>query len=358
MTDVVTGGVEAHPFGTLADGTTVDGYTLRSPGGIAVHVITYGGIITALHAPDRAGRTRDVVLGFDTLDGYLHDSPYFGAVIGRYANRIAAGRFTLDGHTYQLDTNDGPNALHGGVRGFDKVVWRAEPQATEGGPAVSLTYRSPDGDQGYPGTLDARVTYTVTSRDELVIDYEATTDRATPVNLTQHSYFNLAGAGYADILDHRLTVHASAYTPIDATLIPTGEVALVAGTPFDFRAAHPVGARIDDPDVQLQRAGGYDHNFVLDRSGPGLTHAARVEEPESGRAMDVYTTQPGLQFYSGNFLDGTIRGKEGFVYTHRSGLCLETQHFPNSPNEPRFPATILRPGETFRSSTVYAFSTR
>ncbi|HYU08132.1 MAG TPA: galactose-1-epimerase [Gemmatimonadales bacterium] len=331
-------------------------FTLTNAHGIEVKIITYGGIITSIRTPDRSGKLDDIVLGFDSLPGYLKDSPYFGAIVGRYANRIANGQFTLDGTTYHLAKNNGPNSLHGGVRGFDKVVWSGEPFQQGSGVGVTLGYTSKDGEEGFPGTLVARVTYTLTPRDELVVDYEATSDKVTPVNLSQHTYWNLHGAGNGDILDHILTLDAAAFTPVDSTLIPTGEVAPVAGTPFDFRAPTRVGARIAQDNVQLRFGRGYDHNWVLDRgSGPGLAHAARLVEPRSGRTLDISTTEPGVQFYSGNFLDGTVTGKGGRVYAYRSGLCLETQHFPDSPNHPNFPSTILRPGATYRSRTVYRF---
>ena len=345
-------GVTRSPFGKLPDGTAVESFTLRNAHGVEVRAITYGAIIVSLRVPDRAGRLDDVVLGHDDLAGYVAKPAYFGAVVGRYGNRIAKGRFTLDGKTYTLATNNGPNHLHGGRRGFDKVVWKAEPSATAA--SVTLRYTSPDGEEGYPGTLAARVTYTLTDKDELVFEYAATTDKATPLNLTQHSYFNLAGAGSgADILGHELTLDADRFTPVDATLIPLGTLATVSGTPFDFRKPTAIGARIGQDDEQLKRGGGYDHNFVI--NGEGLRHAARVVDPKTGRTMDVATTEPGVQFYSGNFLDGTITGKGGTVYKRRSALCLETQHFPDSPNQPDFPSTVLRPGETFRSTTVFGF---
>jgi galactose mutarotase-like enzyme len=345
------------PFGQLPDGRAVEQFTLTNAHGIEARVITYGGIITSIRAPDRSGHLDDIVLGFDSLAGYLRDSPYFGAIVGRYANRIANGQFSLDGTTYHFTKNNGPNTLHGGVRGFDKVVWTGEPFQTDSGVGVTLRYTSKDGEEGFPGTLTARVTYTLTPRDELIVDYEATSDKATPVNLSQHTYWNLHGAGNGDILDHVLTLDAAAFTPVDSTLIPTGEFAPVAGTPFDFRAATRVGARIGQDNTQLRFGRGYDHNWVLDRAGgAGLVHAARVVEPTSGRTLDVSTTEPGVQFYAGNFLDGTIKGKSGRVYAHRSGLCLETQHFPDSPNHPNFPSTILRPGATYRSRTVFRFS--
>lgn len=348
--------VTRSPFGVTAEGDSVDVYTLTNGNGVEVRAITYGGIIVSLRVPDRNGRLDDVVLGFNDLDGYLEDSPYFGAIVGRYANRIANGRFTLDDSTYQLVTNNGPNHLHGGVRGFDKVVWAAEPFVGDSGVGVVLTHTSPDGDQGYPGTLFVRVRYTLTSSDELDIDYFATADRATPVNLSQHTYFNLAGDGRRDVLDHVLMIEASRFTPVDSTLIPTGEMAPVERTPFDFRQPTTIGQRIEQDDVQLGHGGGYDHNFVLDRVGPDLAHAARVEEPGTGRVLDIHTTEPGLQFYSGNFLDGTVVGKSGRVYRHRYGFCLETQHFPDSPNQAGFPSTILRPRAAYRSRTVFTFS--
>jgi len=319
--------------------------------------MTYGGIIVSLKVPDRDGNLGDVVLGYDNLDGYLEASPYFGAIIGRYGNRIANARFTLDGVEYSLAANDGPNALHGGEKGFDKVVWRAEPFQNEEGVGVVFAHTSADGEEGYPGTLEARVTYTLTDANELVFDYHAVTDKATPVNLTQHTYFNLAGAGSGDILGHDLMLNASRFTPVDSTLIPTGEIVAVAGTPFDFTTPAAIGARIDAEDEQIGFGGGYDHNYVLDRGeGEEMALAARVHEPTTGRVMEVTTTEPAVQFYSGNFLDGTLTGKGGRVYEHRSGFCLETQHSPDSPNQPDFPSTILRPGEAYTSRTVYTFS--
>ncbi|GAC1514236.1 MAG: hypothetical protein NVS1B4_01430 [Gemmatimonadaceae bacterium] len=345
------------PLGRLPDGTAVETFTLTNAHGIELRAMTYGAIILSLRTPDRGGRLDDIVLGHDSLGGYLKSSPYFGAVVGRYGNRIAKGRFTLDSTTYRLAVNNGVNHLHGGDRGFDKVVWKGEQVETSRGAGVAFTYLSPDGDQGYPGAVTVRVTYTLTNDDELAVDYVATTDKATPVNITQHSYFNLAGDGRRDILGHELTIDAESYTPVDSTLIPTGTIAPVATTPFDFRTPTTIGARIADAHEQLRFGGGYDHNFVLRRYGPGLTRAARVAEPTTGRTLEVYTTEPGLQFYSGNFLDGTIRGKGGRVYQRRFGFCLETQHYPDSPNHPRFPTTILRPGQEYRSRTIFAFST-
>ena len=343
------------PFGRTPDGKAVDIYTLTNARGMQVRAITYGAIIQGIRVPDKTGRPGDVTLGFDSLDGYLTSSPFFGAIVGRYANRIAKGRFALDGKTYQLATNNGLNHLHGGLRGFDKVVWEAEPFQHGDTVGVRLSHTSPDGDEGYPGTLVAHVTYMLTPANELIVDYAATADKATPVNLSQHSYFNLAGEGSGDILGHLLTIAADRYTPVDSTLIPIGDLASIVGTAFDFRAPTPIGAHIGQPDPQLKNGRGYDHNFVLNRTGPGLVRAVRVLEPTTGRTLDISTTEPGLQFYSGNFLDGTITGKGGHVYKQHDGFCLETQHFPDSPNHPAFPSTILRPGETYGSRTVFAF---
>jgi aldose 1-epimerase len=346
--------VSREPFGKLADGRAVERFTLTNAHGMEVQAITYGGIITSLKVPDRAGKMADVVLGFDSLDGYLTNAPFFGAIIGRYGNRIGKGQFTLDGHTATLVKNNGPNHLHGGTKGFDKQLWTAEPVA--GKNAVVFTRTSPDGEEGYPGTLKVRVTYTLTDANALVVDYEATADKATPVNLTQHSYFNLAGDGAGDILGHELLINADRYTPVDDTLIPTGELAPVQGTPFDFRTATAIGARINQDNPQLKNGKGYDHNFVLNRKGAGPSLAARAVEPKSGRTLEVTTTEPGMQFYSGNFLDG-VKGKSGHVYALRTGFCLETQHFPDSPNQPKFPSTILRPGQKYSSQTVFTFGT-
>jgi aldose 1-epimerase len=346
--------VTRAPFGTLADGRAVESFTLRNARGIEVRAITYGGIITHLRTPDRTGRFDDIVLGYDDLAGYLKESPYFGAIVGRYANRIANGRFSLEGRSYTLARNNGPNTLHGGTKGFDKVVWAAEPFQTDSTAGVVLTYTSPDMEEGYPGTLRTRVTYTLDNRDQLAVDYAASTDKATPINLSQHSYFNLVGGARRDILDHVLTLDADRTTPVDSTLIPTGTIAPVAGTPFDFRTPTAIGARIGQDDEQLRFGKGYDHNFVL-TAGSGVRHAARVLEPTSGRTLDILTDQPAIQFYSGNFLDGTIVGKGGQRYGHRFAIALETQHFPDSPNHPNFPSTILRPGQEFRSRTVFQF---
>ena len=348
--------VTRAPFGTAPDGKAVELFTLTGSTGIEVRVMTYGGVIVSLRAPDRTGVLDDIVLGYDSLAGYVRNSPYFGAIVGRYGNRIAKGRFTLDGESYKLAANNGPNALHGGLRGFDKVVWGAEPITQGNVVGVKLTYTSADGEEGYPGTLQASVFYTLSGND-LSVEYQATTDKATPVNLTQHTYFNLAGAGKSDILGHVLRINADHYTPVDSTLIPTGEIAPVAGTPFDFRTETAIGARIDRQDPQLKNGGGYDHNFVLNGTGgetPPL--AAHVIDPVTGRVLHVFTTEPGVQFYTGNFLDGKIVGKGGRTYLRRYGFCLETQHFPDSPHHANFPSTILRPGAQYRSSTVFRFT--
>ena len=343
------------PFGTTPAGNPVEVFTLTNGPGLEVRAATYGGIIVSLSVPDRDGRMADVVLGHDSLDGYLRGSLYLGAIVGRFANRIANARFTVDGTTYRLAANHGRHHLHGGLKGFDQAVWRAAPFRTDRAAGVALNYTSPDEEEGYPGTLDARVTYTLTDRNELVVDYLATTDQATPVNLTQHTYFNLAGDGAGDVLGHLLRINADLMTPVDHDLIPTGRVTPVAGGPFDFRSLTAIGARIATDDEQLRCGRGYDHNFVLKGGESGPVHAALVVEPTSGRTLDVYTTEPGLQFYSGNFLDGSVIGKAGRVYPHRSGLCLETQHYPDSPNQPGFPSTLLRPGAEYRSRTVFAF---
>ena len=345
------------PFGVTPDGQQVTLYTFSNPSGMEARVIDLGGIIVSLRVPDSAGQLDDVVLGFDSLEGYVAEHPYFGALIGRYGNRIANGSFTLDGENYQLPVNNGPNSLHGGNRGFDKVVWRGEPFENENGRGIILRYTSPDGEEGYPGTLEARVTYTLTDDNELIFDYHATADRATPVNLTQHSYFNLAGNGSGTILDHEVELNASRFTPVNSDLIPTGELQPVAGTPFDFGVPTPIGARIDADDEQLRFAGGYDHNFVVNGAAGTLRPAARVEDPQSGRIMEVMVTAPGVQFYSGNFLDGTTVGKNGRVYRQGDAFCLEPQVFPDSPNKPRFPSARLNPGDTYVNRMVFRFST-
>jgi aldose 1-epimerase len=348
--------VTRAPFGKMPDGTPVEVFTLKNAGGMEVRAINYGGIITALRVPDRAGKLDDVVLGFERLEDYLtKNDPFFGAIIGRYGNRIAKGQFSLAGQTYKLATNNGPNHLHGGNKGFDKVFWKAEP--VPGRNALRFSRVSPDGDEGYPGALNVQVIYTLSGKNELTVEYIATTDKPTVVNLTQHTYFNLAGQASGDILGHQLMLNADRYTPVNATLIPTGELAPVAGTPFDFRTPTAIGGRIDQAHPQLKNGLGYDHNWVLNRSGSGLQLAARVTEPKSGRTLEVRTTEPGIQFYSGNFLDGKLTGKEGAVYRHRTGFCLETQHFPDSPNQPSFPSTTLKPGQEYKTSTVFTFGT-
>lgn len=347
-------GISSELFGTLPDGREVRRYTLLNSHGMMVRIINLGGIVTELHAPDRDGRKADVVLGFDRLEPYLGDHPHFGAITGRVVNRIAFGRFTLDGKEYQLACNNGPHHLHGGPGGFVKRWWAAEPVAAESEVGLRMTYRSVDGEENYPGNLDVTVLYTLTHADELRIDYTAVTDAPTLCNLTNHSYFNLAGQGQGTILEHLLELNADHYTPSDDTLIPTGEIAPVAGTPLDFRRPSPIGARFD----QLTNTPrGYDHNFVINRSGEGLVFAARVREARSGRVMEVHTTEPGVQLYTGNFLDGSLVGKGGCRYPQYAGFCLETQHYPDAPNKPQFPSIVLRPGETYRQTTVYRFLT-
>jgi aldose 1-epimerase len=350
--------VERTDFGKTKEGTAVDLYTLTNRNGMVVKIATYGGIVTELRVPDRDGKLGDVVLGFDNLDQYLAPNPYFGALVGRVGNRIAKGRFTLDGRQYALATNDNNvNHLHGGRKGFDKVVWKADPPASDGqGAHLTLHYLSPDGEEGYPGNLNATVVYTLNDQNELAIDYTATTDKATPVNLTNHSYFNLAGEGSGDILGHVLELEADAYTPVDATLIPTGRIEPVKGTVFDFTTPTAIGARIDQ--VPGAPPGGYDHNYVLRSQNGALALAARVYEPKTGRVLEISTTQPGIQFYTGNFLDGTITGKSGVPYKQHAAFCLETQHYPDSVNHPNFPSAIVRPGETYHQVTVHKFSTR
>jgi aldose 1-epimerase len=344
--------VKVTNFGKTADGVPVKQYTLTNSKGVVVKLISRGATLTEWHVPDKNGQMADVVFGFDDVAGYESKSNgYFGATTGRVANRIAGGKFTIDGKEFALAKNDGPNTLHGGVkRSLDKVVWEGKPFENDDGQGVVFKYVSPDGEEGFPGNLTIRVTYTLTDKNELRIDYEAVTDKATPVNLTNHAYFNLAGAGAPTILDHELMIDADGYTPIDETLIPTGEIAPVADTPFDFREFHKIGERVDQ--LNDKPGKGYDHNFVLNNQDGDLALAAKVREPKSGRVLSVYTTEPGVQFYGGNFLDGS-QGKDGKAYKHRSGFCLETQHYPNSVNEPKFPSIILRPGETYTHTCVY-----
>ncbi len=350
--------VEKSRFGKLPDGRPVDLYTLTNANGLQATITNYGAIVVSLHVPDRDGRLADVVLGYPTLAGYLKSTPYFGAIVGRYGNRIAKGRFTLDGVEYTLATNNDENHLHGGKVGFDKVLWEAEPFQKPREVGLKLSYLSADGEEGYPGNLQVTVWYALTNDNELQITYDATTDKPTVLNLTHHGYWNLAGPDKRDILDHELTLNADRFTPIDAGLIPTGELRPVKGTPMDFTQPTTIGARIDQDDQQLRYGLGYDHNFVLNRTGEGLSLAARVYEPTTGRVMEVHTTEPGVQFYSGNFLDGSNVGKGGKAYRHRYGFCLETQHFPDSPNKPEFPSVVLRPGERYQTTTLYRFLTR
>lgn len=348
--------IEKKPFGTTPDGAAVELYTLTN-GKMSVNILTYGGIVQAINVPDRDGKLGNIALGFAELDDYLTKNPYFGTITGRYANRIAKGAFTLDGQTYKLAANNGPNALHGGLAGFDKKVWKAKEIQGADGVGLELTYTSPDGEEGYPGTLTAKVTYMVTGNSELRIDYEATTDKPTIVNLTNHTYFNLAGEGSGSILGHELMLNASAVTPVDATLIPTGEIAKVAGGPMDFTIPTAIGARIRNDDQQLVFGRGYDHNWVLDKPSVGaLSLAARVREPTTGRVMEISTTEPGIQFYAGNFLDASLVGTSGEMYRQSDGFCLETQHFPDSPNHPEFPSTVLKPGDVYKSTTVHRFT--
>ena len=344
--------VTKHSFGKAPDGTAVVIYTIKN-GAMEAKITNYGGIVTSLKVPDRHGKMADVVLGYDALDGYIAKSPFFGALIGRYGNRIGGAKFVLDGKTYSTPKNDGANTLHGGDKGFDKAVWKAK-EIPHG---VELTLISRDGDEGFPGTLTTVVRYTLVGKD-LKIEYSATTDKDTVVNLTNHSYFNLKGQGEGDILKHELKLNAGRYTPVDGNLIPTGELAPVAGTPFDFGKLTAIGARIDSDNDQIKKGKGYDHNWVLDSGGGKLAEAAEVYEPTTGRVMQVWTDQPGVQFYTGNFLDGTITGKGGKVYQHRAALCLETQHFPDSPNHPKFPSTELKPGQKYHTVTIYRFSAR
>jgi len=349
--------IAKRPFGKLSDGTTVDIYTLRNRNGLEVEITNYGGAVVTLRTPDRRGRMADIVLGYPDPAGYVNDTSYFGALIGRYANRIARGKFTLDGADYQLAQNNGVNHLHGGVRGFNKALWEAREVHHTGGVALKLTYLSKDNEEGYPGNLNVTATYVLSDANELRIEYIATTDKETIVNLTHHSYFNLAGAGAGDVLGHQVTINADRFTPVDETLIPTGELKAVQGTPFDFSRATALGSRINEADDQLVLGKGYDHNFVLNKKGHELSLAASVYEPSSGRAMEMWTTEPGMQLYTGNFLD-KVHGKAGKIYDYRGGFCLEAQHFPDSPNKPSFPSTVLKPGQRYTQTTVYKFMVR
>jgi aldose 1-epimerase len=352
--------IQIATLGKTNDGNTVYSYILTNKKGLQAEIINYGADLVSLKVPDRDGKTADVVLGYDTVQGYETDKSYFGASIGRYGNRIAEGQFTLDGVVVHLPKNDGPNTLHGGTTGFNKRLWIGTDHSRADAQVLELTYTSPDGEMGFPGTLKVKVTYTLPrDKNEIRIDYSATTDKDTVLNLTNHSYFNLTGAVTQEILNHQLTLRAPEFTPVDSTLIPTGELRKVSGSPFDFTKAIAIGARINQDDEQLKFGKGYDHNWVLEKAKPGtLRPAAEVFEPTTGRVLEVFTTEPGIQFYSGNFLDGTVHGKGGQLYAHRTGFCLETQHFPDSPNHPNFPSTVLKPGETFQSTTVFRFSTR
>jgi aldose 1-epimerase len=348
--------INKDSFGVAPDGQPVDIYTLSTGKGAEARIMTYGGIVVSLKVPDKNGNPGDVVLGYDNLDSYVKNSPYFGALVGRYGNRIAHGKFTLDGATYTLATNNYPNALHGGLKGFDKRVWQATARTSDDGPQLALHYVSKDGEEGYPGTLDVTATYTLTQDNALRLEFSATTDKDTVVNLTHHGYWNLAGTG--DILNHVVMIPADRFTPVDSTLIPTGVLQPVEGTPFDFRTPTAIGARINEDNEQLKFGLGYDHNWVINKKFGEMSLMARVTEPTTGRVMEVWSTEPGLQFYSGNFLDGTITGKGGRVYAHRSAFCMEPQHYPDSPNKPEFPTTELKPGETYHNTIIYKFLTQ
>jgi aldose 1-epimerase len=350
-----SGTISQAPFGNTPDGTPVAIYTLRNSKGMEARIMTYGGIVQSLKVPDKNGKLGDVVLGYDDLDGYLKATPYFGALIGRYGNRIGGAKFTLEGKTYTLATNNGPNSLHGGIKGFDKVVWKATSLVTADSPALQLTYFSKDGEEGFPGNLKVTAVYTLTDSNELRLNFTATTDQPTVCNLTHHSYFNLAGQGNGDILGHIVYINADNTTPVDSNLITTGEIKPVDGTPFDFRKPTAIGARINDPDTVLQYGPGYDHNWVINKPMGKLGLQARVYEPATGRVMEVFSTEPGLQFYTGNSLDGSITGKDGKVYQRRTAFCMEPQHYPDSPNKPMFPTTELKPGETYQNTIIYRF---
>ncbi len=351
--------MEKKVFGTTADGKTADLYTLKNKNGMQVSITNFGATVVSIMAPDKTGKMADVALGYDDLAGYELNKNYLGVLVGRYGNRIAHGKFSIDGTEYTLAKNNGDNSLHGGIKGFNKAMWEAKDVSKGGEAAVEMKYVSKDGEEGYPGNLSVTVVYTLTNKNELKIDYSATTDKKTVVNLTNHTYFNLAGQGNGDILKHELMINADTFTPVDSGLIPTGELKKVEGTPFDFRKATAIGARVDANDEQIRLGGGYDHNFVLNRQkATGLSLAARVSDPASGRTMEVWTTEPGVQFYTGNFLDGSFKGKGGIAYQKRTALCLETQHFPDSPNHPSFPTTLVKPGEKYHTTTVYKFEAK
>lgn len=352
--------IEKSPFGTLPDGQTADLFTLRNQHGMEVKITNYGGIITHINVPDRNGKMADVVLGFDSLAPYLQEHPYFGAIVGRCGNRIANGHFSIDGQSYQLATNNAPSHLHGGLKGFDKYLWQPETKVENGNATLSLERVSLDGEEGYPGELHVRVDYTLNNHNELRMNYTARTNKPTHVNLTNHAYFNLTGDANQTILSHELQINASHFTPVGETIIPTGEIASLDNSPLDFRTAKPIGRDIGAEDVQIKYAGGYDHCWVLDKGPDNLKPqlAATAYDPATGRVLEVLTTEPGIQFYTGNFLDGTLVGKGGIVYQKRAGFCLETQHFPDSPNQPNFPSTLVKPADTYRTTTVYRFSVR
>jgi len=349
--------ITEQAWGFLPTGETISLYTLRNEKGLETTISNYGGRVVTLKVPDRAGKFEDIVLGYDSLAPYTQPNPFFGTLVGRYANRIADGQFTLNGKKYTLAKNNGPNSLHGGIKGFDKMAWTAEVVGAKGGQALQLRYVSKDGEEGYPGTLTTTVKYALGNDNTLSIEYEATTDADTVLNLTNHSYFNLAGHGNGRILEHQLMIDADKFTPVNANLIPTGELRSVEGTPFDFRKPTAIGARIDAQDEQMQFGKGYDHNFVLNRAGDGPTLAARVTDPQSGRVMEVLTTQPGVQLYTSNHIEGEIKGKRGAIYHFRSAYCFETQHFPDTPNQPAFPTAVLKPGQTYRQTTIFRFTT-
>ena len=357
MNNTSKGTITKADFGKTPEGQAVQLYALRNSHGMEATIMTYGGIVTSLKTPDKTGKLGDVVLGHDNLDGYVKNTSYFGALIGRYGNRIANGKFSLDGHNYTLATNNGVNALHGGLKGFDKVVWSVEDADVEAnGPELELVYVSKDGEEGYPGNLTVHATYTVTEDNALKIKFKATTDKKTVVNLTHHSYFNLRGNG--DVLDHVVTIHADKFTPVDGGLIPTGELRPVAGTPFDFTTPHAIGERINSTDEQLKLGNGYDHNWIVNKKSNELSLIATASEPTTGRAMEVWSTSPGTQFYTGNFLDGAVTGKGGWAYKFREGFCFEPQHYPDSPNHPAFPTTELKPGQTYHNTIIYKFSAK
>lgn len=345
---------------TVDDFDNIKLYTLKNANGVTIKVTNYGAIVTSILVPDRDGKLGDIALGYNRVEDYINavDKPYFGAIVGRFGNRIAKGEFSIGGETYKLAVNNGDNHLHGGVIGFDKVVWDAKPVEGSSWTGVELSYLAKDKEEGYPGNLSIKVTYKLADDNSLTVDYHATTDNATPVNLTQHTYFNLKGEGQGTILDHEMMINAKRYTPVDEGLIPTGEMPSVSGTPFDFTSPKPIGRDIGMSHQQLEYGLGYDHNFVLDKNGDEMSLAARVHEPTSGRVMEIHTTEPGIQFYCGNFLDGRLKGKSGNAYVHRGGFCLETQHYPDSPNQPKFPSCILKPGETYSTTTVFKFSAK